>query len=245
MLYGTGDCHGDFGRLATRRFPLQRELNKDDCVMIMGDAALCWDASRREEQWLDWLEAKPFTTVNVGGNHENYALLERYPKVPWRGGMAWQLRPSVLQLCRGYVFRINGKRVFVMGGAQTHDTEIILPAGADPAQRKRLKRRGASYRVEGETWWPRELPDASEYRRALDALEREDWMVDLVCTHCAPTAIQRLIAPASPENDLTDFLQTVREKLVYRRWYCGHYHREWSSAEERFQVLHEEITVME
>ena len=35
--------------------------------------------SRRQEMeerhWLDWLEAKPFTTLFVSGNHENFGML--------------------------------------------------------------------------------------------------------------------------------------------------------------------------
>lgn len=246
MIYGTGDCHGEFGRLASRAFPRQKELTKSDCVVVMGDAGFLRDGSRNQEHWLDWLEAKPFTLLDVGGNHENYDLLEQYPRIPWQGGMARQLRPSVLSLCRGYVFRLHGRRIFVMGGAQSHDADIILKPGEDLSQlRRSLNRRHVPYRVEGESWWARELPGQEEYQRALEALEREHWMVDLVFTHCAPTEIQRRIAPEYPENQLTDFLQRVKERLTYRQWYCGHYHRSWISKEDRFQALHEEIIPIE
>ena len=244
MIYGTGDCHGSFGRMSTPAFPEQKGLTKNDCVVIMGDAGWLWDGSRCEEVWLDWLEQKPFTTVNVGGNHENYALLDRYPKISWRGGMAYQLRPTVFHLCGGHVFQINGRRVFVMGGAQTHDTNIFLKPD-EVLRRKALNRRREFYRVEGESWWPQELPDPVVYQRALEALEREQWMVDLVFTHCAPTMLQRQIAPVYPENPLTDFLQQVKERLVYRQWYCGHYHQSCHLAEDRFWVLNEEIIPIE
>lgn len=246
MIYATGDCHGDFTRLATRKFPEQKAMTKEDFLLIAGDFGGVWDGSRREEHWLDWLEAKPFTTLFIDGNHENFDLLERYPVIPWKGGLVRQIRPSVLQLCRGHVFLIDGKRIFAMGGARSHDYKVILEPGPDLNKRRRfMDRMHANYRVKSESWWPQEEPNEAEYRQAVRALEKEDWCVDLVFTHCAPTDIQRRIYPIYLMTAQTEFLREVREKLVYRQWYCGHYHRDWISAEDRFQVLYEDIIPVE
>lgn len=37
MIYITGDCHRDFRRFNTRIFPEQKEMTKDDFVIICGD----------------------------------------------------------------------------------------------------------------------------------------------------------------------------------------------------------------
>lgn len=37
MIYVTGDCHGNYRRFATEIFPEQREMSKDDYVIICGD----------------------------------------------------------------------------------------------------------------------------------------------------------------------------------------------------------------
>ena len=242
MLFLTGDCHGDFRRFTTRAFPIQRELTKNDLVVILGDAGLLWDGGKEDQWWMDWLEAKPFTTLNVGGNHENYDLLEQYPKVCWHGGEAYQLRPSVLHLCRGHAFDLDGWNTFVLGGAQSHDMEVILPPGPDLVQRRRrMERLKIPCRVYGCSWWPQELPSPAEQFTAWNTLNRERWSVDLVLTHCAPNEIQKGLAPGYPANDLTDFLQLTLERLDYGQWFCGHYHRSAYVPERRFRVLNEEI----
>jgi len=242
VLFLTGDCHGDFRRFSTKAFPIQKTLTKEDLVVILGDAGYLWDGSRQDEYWLDWLDAKPFTTLNIGGNHENYDLLEQYPKVPWKGGMAYRLRPSVLHLCRGQIYDLDGHQTFVMGGAESHDMEVILPPGPEQAKaRRRLKKQGIPYRVLGESWWPQELPSPLEHGLAWHHLQQAGWSVDLILTHCAPNRIQQQLAPHYPTNELTTFLQLVQDMVSYNRWFCGHYHQSWFSQEDRFQVLYEEI----
>mgnify|MGYP002975395777 CR=1 FL=1 len=48
MIYVTGDTHAniDIAKLNTTKFPQQKELTKNDFVIICGDFGLCWDASR-------------------------------------------------------------------------------------------------------------------------------------------------------------------------------------------------------
>ena len=71
MIYATGDTHGGWmHRLNMASFPEQKDMKKDDYVIILGDFGL-WDDSRRERQALDWLEGRSFTTLFVDGNHEN------------------------------------------------------------------------------------------------------------------------------------------------------------------------------
>jgi len=247
MLFVTGDCHGDFRRFSTRAFPVQKQLTKSDLVVILGDAGLLWDGSKRDEWWLDWFEkTKPFTLLNVGGNHENYDLLEQYPKIRWHGGEAYQLRPSVLHLCRGQAFDLDGFNTFVMGGAQSHDTPFLLMPGPDLAQRRRrLDRLNIPYRVYQQSWWPRELPSQDELFTAWKTLNQERWSVDLVLTHCAPNDIQRRLVWGYPTNNLTDFLQFALEHLSYDQWLCGHYHRSACFQDHNFRVLNEEIIRIE
>ena len=78
MIYITGDCHGSFERFNASIFPEQKEMTKDDYVIICGDFGGVWnkdEESNMETMLLDWLDCKPFTTLFVDGNHENY---ERY-----------------------------------------------------------------------------------------------------------------------------------------------------------------------
>ena len=82
MIYITGDCHSNFERFNTRNFPEQKEMTKDDYVIICGDFGGVWNKdgeSKMETSALDWLDGKAFTTLFVDGNHENFDRLYAYP----------------------------------------------------------------------------------------------------------------------------------------------------------------------
>ena len=83
-IFITGDTHCDYDwrKINTRNFPEQKKLSKDDFVIIAGDFGGIWDVDRfrvqespAEKAGLDWLEQKPFTTLFIPGNHENYDRL--------------------------------------------------------------------------------------------------------------------------------------------------------------------------
>ena len=91
MIYITGDCHSNFERFNTRNFPEQKEMTKDDYVIICGDFGGVWNKdgeSKMETSALDWLDGKAFTTLFVDGNHENFDRLYAYPVEMWHGGKA-------------------------------------------------------------------------------------------------------------------------------------------------------------
>ena len=123
-IFITGDTHADFERFKKDVFYEQAELSKNDYVIICGDFGGVWDGSPRERYWLDWLEAKLFTTLFVSGNHENYDLLSEFPVQKWHGGRVQFIRPSIVHLMRGQIYEIEGKRFFTMGGASSHDSIV-------------------------------------------------------------------------------------------------------------------------
>ena len=75
MIFVTGDTHGNFQRFGSKYFPEQKEMSRSDYVIICGDFGGVWSDTPNERYWLDWLEDKPFTTLFVDGNHENFSLL--------------------------------------------------------------------------------------------------------------------------------------------------------------------------
>ena len=67
-IWITGDTHGDVTRLNNVHFPEQKDMTKDDVVIICGDFGLLWDYKGENEEekfWLDWLNDKPFTTLST------------------------------------------------------------------------------------------------------------------------------------------------------------------------------------
>ena len=249
MIYLTGDTHGDFRRFAKRQFPELDGLSKADYVIICGDFGGVWNQSVEQAYWLNWLEARPFTTLFVTGNHENYDLLATFPKEEWRGGIVQRIRPSVIHLTRGQVFELEGKRFFTMGGASCHDVQDGILEPDDPHFRRKLKslqHRDAFFRINHVSWWKEELPGPEEYRTALSNLERVKWSVDYVITHCAPTSIQQAIVSSdSYKSDaLTDFLDSVANRLDFRLWFFGHYHSNFM-VKQKYILLYQQIVQLQ
>lgn len=80
MIYITGDTHGGFQRFGSKYFPQQMQMGRNDCMIICGDFGGLWDGGQKDQHWLDWLAEKPFTTLFVDGNHENFDLLNALPE---------------------------------------------------------------------------------------------------------------------------------------------------------------------
>ena len=235
MIYITGDTHSDFRRFSRNIFPEQKEMTKDDYVIIAGDFGGVWygledSAHLKAEQYnLDELDQRSFTTLFIPGNHENYDRLmsDEFPEIYWHGGKVRVIRPSVLMLQRGEMYVIDGARFFTFGGASSHDISDGLLDGADPAWKKKAKQlerqKKYYYRVKGVSWWPQELPTQEEMQHGLETLEKHGWKTDFVVTHCAPSSIQAQLG-FHDNNCLTKYLEEIHMKLDYKNWFFGHYH---------------------
>ena len=208
MIYACGDTHGSIHihKLNSENFPQGENLTKDDYVIVCGDFGLVWYDNGEDYWWRDWINKKPWTTLFIDGNHENFTLLNNFPKEKWHGGTIHKISDSIYHLCRGQVFEIDGKKIFTMGGAKSHDKFL---------------------RKEYISWWPEEMPNYMEYEEALYNLEQNDWKVDYIFTHCAPTHIQQAINPTYQFDALTIFLDQIAAEAKFKKWYFGHYHMDF------------------
>lgn len=244
MIFATGDTHGKFRRFMPKHFPEQTHMTKDDYMIICGDFGGVWDGGERDKQDLDWLERLPFTTLFVSGNHENFDALGRYPVEKWKGGKVQKLRPHVIHLMRGQVFDIEGYTFFTMGGASSHDiADGILDPGAPDfkEQYRRMHRNGAMFRVNHYSWWEQESPSQEEYEEARRNMERVNYEVDYIVTHCAPSSIEDSLSDgAYSHNQLTGFLEEIKQRSTFHSWLCGHYHVH-KTIDQQFIVLWEQI----
>ena len=236
MVYVTGDTHGwvDIQKLEADVWPEGQRLRRSDLVVICGDFGLVWEEPPSFENrfFLDWLNRMPWTTLFVDGNHENHDLLDAMPVTTWRGGKIHRLPgfPNIIHLMRGQVYEMGCDGTwFVMGGAPSQDH---------------------GYRVEGESWWPREMPSAEEYAEARRNLDANGWSVDYVFTHECPTRYKRKAMERwyNPErlgrNELSEFLDEVDVRLNTRRmkqWYFGHYHDDLALPGGRHALLYQQI----
>ena len=234
MVYVTGDCHAEFNKFSTDNFPEQKNLTKDDYVIICGDFGGIWNflgETPEEKYWLDWLDKKPFTTLFVDGNHENFTRLKEFPRVKYHNGVAHRLRHSVYHLMRGYVFEFCGKTFLTFGGAKSHDIQdgILDPQKfASLSDCWKVYKMMASYgkmtRIKGVSWWADELPSKSEMDRGIKNLERVNWKVDYVISHCAPLSISSRMYPDDSDKLTKYFDLLINRGLLFRDWWFGHYH---------------------
>ena len=243
-IFITGDTHGDFRRFKKEVFYEQAELTKRDYVICCGDLGGIWDGSAEEQGQLDWLENRPFTTLFVSGNHENFDLLAKYPTEEWHGGTVQRIRPSVIHLMRGQVYDIQGKTFFTMGGASSHDIQDGILEPDDPLFKKKCRQldaRGAMYRVNHLSWWKEELPSKEEYQTARANLDRTGWAVDYIITHCCPSSVQDAFSGGFYRKDaLTEFFDEVDQRCKFKYWFFGHYHEDMV-VKKKYVMLYEQI----
>lgn len=243
MIYITGDTHGNFNRFSQRYFPQQMRLGRGDYMIVCGDFGI-WDETPESSRDLDLLDSRPFTTLFIDGNHENFDLLGRFPQEEWNGGKVHRVRENILHLMRGQVFTLDKTSFFTMGGASSHDIwdGILEPDAPDFESRYRQMRRNhAMFRVNHLTWWTEEMPSDEEYAEALANLEKVGWRVDCILTHCCPTSIAAKLNAHYESDRLTNFLEDVLRRCNFDYWFFGHYHDN-RIVDERFILQWEHIS---
>ena len=246
MVFVTGDTHGDWiNRLNVNSFPEQKEMTKDDYVIICGDFGI-WDNSKREKYNLSWLDDKPFTTLFVSGNHENYDILDSLKMSEWHGGLVNFVRKSVIHLMRGQVFNIEDKTFFTFGGASSHDISAGILEPDDPNFKEKKKQLDkdpfALYRINHVSWWERELPSENEMEMGLNNLKKENNKVDYIITHSPSTSELYLMGGKGlyQSDILTNYLEDVKANTEYKRHFFGHMH--WDKAiNDKDVCLYEQI----
>lgn len=223
----TGDIHGNpFQRLNLENFPEGKTFTKEDYVIILGDFGLVWDDSAMEHSCLDWLENKPWTTLFIDGNHENYDLLNKFPIEEWGGGRVQKIRSSVIHLLRGEVYDIGGYKFLAMGGARSHDIQDGILEVGDPRIKIWKKDDFKLFRINHISWWEEEIPNEEERKNALKNLAENDYKVDYILTHEAPSSDVILMDHLlyHPDEYSKWLEMEIRQKVKYKKWFFGHYH---------------------
>ena len=208
MIYVTGDTHGgyDGGKIISFADTEEgKDLTKEDYVIILGDFGYIFypEETLKEKQELERFQRYPWTTLFLDGNHENFDRLNSYPVEAWKSGHIHKINDSVYHLMRGDVFEIDGKKLFVMGGAVSIDKE---------------------HRREGVSWWGAENVSYSECEYALMNLERYGNKVDFILTHTCPNSFIKKISNYIVKDPASDLFDDLKKSIKYKRWYFGHHH---------------------
>lgn len=222
-IFITGDVHCpyDIYKLNSKQFPLGKTLTKEDYVIICGDAGFVWSGDKEDQWWIKWISEKPWTTLFVDGNHENFDLLNSYPITQWNKGKVHKITDSLIHLMRGEIFDFNGKTFFCFGGGFSHDRER---------------------RKEGISWWQNELPTIDEINNAYSHLEEYNYNVNYIITHDTSSKYEQylmkktssMIGYDNKYYNIHSFFDDIEDKMTFKKWYSGHYHIDREIMDRRF-----------
>ncbi|MBN3397097.1 metallophosphatase [Clostridium botulinum] len=226
MIFVTGDTHfpRDIEKLNELNFTEYKNLTKKDYVIITGDFGAIWDNSKEELYWREWLSNKPWITLFLDGNHENFDLLYQFPVEEWHGGKVHKINNSIYHLMRGQVFNIDDKKFFIMGGASSTDKEN---------------------RIKNISWWEEEIPNQIEMAEGLSNLEKHNNEVDYILTHTCSSLVLKKITEIygfqpKPEENLNKYLKIIEEKVKFKKWYFGHFHED-IEIDQKHTLIFEKI----
>ena len=227
-IYITADLHGsnDIKKLSATLFPNQKELTKNDFVIILGDFGLIWsdEETKEETYWLDWLNSRNFTTLFIDGNHDNHNKLASFPVNEWHGGRVHFIRPSVIHLMRGQVFDIEELKFFTMGGARSHDIWDGILEVDDPRLKNWYKDPYKMFRVRNVDWWDAEMPSEAEFDEGIINLAKNDFKIDYILTHSPSMTEMTLMHYKEKSNPLMTYIDDIMTKTDFKRHYFGHMH---------------------
>lgn len=179
------------------------------------------------------------------------------PEEEWNGGHVHKVRENVIHLMRGEIFHLNGKSVYVFGGARSHDISGIADKKAlekdyafailqpdDPLLQEKLQlldHYGASTRIEEVNWWRAEMPTKSEMEHGLQNLRKHGKQVDFIFSHDGPASDVAILGGGALTIDpLNQYLDKVKQEAVYKKWFFGHHHRNMPLT-DKDSVIYENI----
>ncbi len=206
MLYVTGDMHGDYGRFNA---PQLKKLKEGDTLIICGDFGFIWDNTRKENATLKKIGKKKYNVCFVDGTHENFELLNACDVSEWNGGKVHHICGNLYHLMRGQLYRINGMKIFTMGGGECPDLELRT----DDENRAMLA-----------------IPSKAELLEGAENIDACNNKVDLIITHEPPFTIKSFLRLMDNDNVKVTGLNTYFEELggfcKFTHWFFGSMHED-------------------
>ena len=211
MIYITGDTHGEFRRI--HDFCMKYETSVRDIMIILGDAGINFKGGSEDKAKKDYIAAMPITLFCIHGNHEQRpSNIPSYTERKWHGGIVYAEKryPNILFAKDGEIFDLGGLKTIVIGGAYSVDKLMRI-----------IYRMG---------WWEDEQPSEEIKQYVEQQLDANDWKVDVVLSHTTPLKYEPVeVFMSGIDQDMVDksteeWLDSIENKLNYKKWYCGHYH---------------------
>lgn len=219
-IYVVGDVHGHpMESVSNSAWSKARTLTEDDFVIFLGDFGVLWNAEpdKTEEKMIAWLDDKPYNSLVIGGNHDNWDRLRTLPIEKRFGVDVGVIGKKVSFIPNGTMLNLHGKKIFCFGGAMSTD---------------KAWRVEHYYRTGDKVWWEGEIPTREEMDYGSRQLEKENFEVDVIVSHTMPSSsvsefCDRFGYHQDRVSDPTArFLEFVKNETKYSKWFCGHFHKD-------------------
>lgn len=233
MVYITGDTHRNF--TAVKEWA---KYHQGDELIILGDAGINYygglvdDLEKGGIDGDSGLNGMGIKLFCIHGNHENRPQnIPSYKDTEYRGGkvMYEEAYPNLLFAVDGEIYDFDGIKAIAIGGAYSVDKDIRI--------------------LSGNKWWNDEQPSDEIKQRVESKLDSVNWSVDIVLSHTCPTDFEprHLFIPGLDQKlidkSTEKWLQTIKDRLEFKKWYFGHYHGDESGTIKggRYQMLFSNI----
>ena len=80
--------------------------------------------------------------------------------------------------------------------------------------------------------------EGTEPKKVMKDVLKACRKVDYILTHTAPYSLVTQLRDVEGEYPLNLFLQEIEEKIRYKHWYFGHFHRDMELDEKHTGVYH-------
>lgn len=225
----TGDKHSHFADV----FTYMASVNDPSSItiIILGDAGINFYGFPKDDKLKTSLSKIGCTFFCIHGNHEmRPETLPMYTEKKWNEGIVYVEKeyPNILFAKDGEIYNIDNKKTLVIGGAYSVDRDERIRANPHSP-----------------FWWPDEQPSEETKKRVEEKLESVGWNVDVVLSHTVPLkyepteAFLEGIDQSRADKSTEEWLQTIEDKLTYKKWYAGHYHVE--KCIDKLEIMYKNI----
>ena len=229
MIYITGDTHGDFTRIM--EFCKKEKTTTEDIMIILGDAGINYSSYQNDINKKRFIRKIPVTLFCIHGNHEiRPCHIKQYSIQRFMGGNVYREEdfPTINFAIDGETYYFNGLKTIVCGGAYSVDKY---------------------YRLEhGWSWFEDEQPSNEIKTKVESVLKKNNYDIDIFLSHTTPYNYRpiEMFLPQVDQN-LVDhstelWLQTIENKLNYKKWYAGHYHT--NKLDKKIQILYKDVQIL-
>ena len=215
MIYITGDTHARFERVID--FCEKKKTTKEDILIILGDAGINYYNGKKDILLKKLLADLPITLFCIHGNHEMRPYnVDGYELIDFKGGKVWVQKeyPNILFAKDGEIFNFENQgityKTIVIGGAYSVDKYYRL--------------------IRGWNWFEDEQPNKEIKDFVESQLEKNNWDIDIVLSHTCPKYYEPVewflngLDQSTVDKSTEIWLDSIFERLNFKKWYCGHYH---------------------